>query len=137
MGCALQVWGKANVWAWVSGATTPAALVGAHLLRRAEGAIPVPLFSGREPEVVKNSHDPVATRTEWHPFVPYLPKFEPGRFITDKGEGTIAGALIHMGPPRCFNSEPANAMHATAGRFLRSSLWADRRLLYVRSITLD
>ena len=110
-------------------------LAGANLLGRAEGAIPVPVVSGREPEVVKNSHDPVTTRTEWHPLVPYLPKFEPGRFISDKGKGTIAGALRH-GSPKMLHLRTCqrNARH---GRAFLTKLIVGRSLLaYVRSITL-
>jgi hypothetical protein len=109
-------------------ATRPIALAAVNLLPRAEGAIPIPVVSGREPEVVKNCHDPVTTGTKWHPFVPYFPEFEPGRFITDKGEGTIAGALIH-GSPKMLRHPRTCQRNARHGRAFLTKLIVGQSLL--------
>ena len=77
----------------------PIALTSANMLSRAVGAVPMPVVSGREPEIVKDGHDPVATGTKRHPLVPDFPKFDSGPLIADQSEGAIAGALAH-GPPR-------------------------------------
>lgn len=112
----------------VSRATRPIALAAANLFPRAEGAIPIPVISGREPEVVKNCHDPVTTGIKWHPFVPYFPKFEPGRFIADKGEGTIAGALIH-GSPKMLHHPRTCQRNARHGRAFLTKLIVGQSLL--------
>ena len=64
-------------------------------IARAERAIPIPVISGGEPEIVEYRHDPVPAGAKRHPLVPDLPELEAGNFITNEGKRTIAGPLTH------------------------------------------